>query len=530
MEVRGSRRSAGVSRRGFLQVGLAGLASLAARCELPVDWLDLAGGLRIEAYPFTLGVASGDPRPDRVVLWTRLAPEPLAAVSGAGLPPEPIPVLWELADDDGFRRIRRAGAALAHPALAHSVHVDVTGLDPDRWYFYRFAVGPFASEVGRTRTLPAAASAPAQLRFATASCQNYKEGYYTAHFHLAQEDLDFVAFLGDYVYESGVDGPVRSHDGPRLRTLADYRNRYALYKSDANLQAAHRAFPWIVTWDDHEVSDDYAGLLQDENAPDSAPPPEEFEQVRAAAYQAWYEHMPVRLAPPEGPHLPIFRSFRFGDLARLFVLDTRQYRTDQECGGQIAEPCAGFPRPDGDLLGAEQESWLQGGLEEAAATGTIWKPIAQQVVFSPTPIGPLRNFDQWDGYPFARQRLVDFVRERAISNFVVLTGDVHASGAGYVPADPVGFTQPVGSEFVATGISSTIGDPVVVTIAEIAFAQLPHIRYFNARQQGYIRHTVGRRVWRTDYRLVDTVLAPVSGIATAASFAVEDGFPGPWPA
>ncbi|RIL05809.1 MAG: alkaline phosphatase [Proteobacteria bacterium] len=510
-----------ISRRRFLELVAASAAMTAAGCDF--------GSPVLPGDPFTLGVASGDPLADRVVLWTRLAPTPLAPDGAAGMPPVPVTVFWEVANDEAFRSIVRAGSAVADPSLGHSVHVDVNGLAPDRWYFYRFHADGHVSPVGRTRTFPAPSAAPALMRFASASCQNWKSGYYTAHHHLAQEDLDFVAFLGDYIYESGVGGEVRDHDGPRIETLAGYRNRYALYKSDPNLAEAHRRFPWLVTWDDHEVANNYAGELRDENG---APYPVPFLDLRAWAYQAWYENTPVRLLPPKGASFRIYRDLAFGDLAKLFVLDTRQYRTDQDCNDRALDPiCATFPNPDGDMLGAAQESWLLGGL---AASNARWNVMAQQVVFSPTPIGTRLNFDQWDGYPFARQRIVDFLRARPLRNSVILTGDIHASGVGWVPGQTPGapstFSDPIASEFVATGISSGGLDEGTASLIELLFNSYPHVEYFEAVSRGYVRHEVTRDAWRADYRFVETVLEESSPISTAVSFVVEHGDPRPQPA
>ncbi len=506
-----------LTRRRFLELVTVSAAMTAAGCDF--------GSKTIANYPFTLGVASGDPLADRVVLWTRLAPEPLAPGGAGGMPPEPFTVYWEIANDESFHSIARAGSAVADPSLAHSVHVDVNGLAPDRWYFYRFHASGWVSPVARTRTMPALASSPSLLRFASASCQNYADGYWTAHAGLAAEDLDFVAFLGDYIYEGGDTGPVRSHDGPRIGDLAGYRNRYGLYKSDANLRAAHAAFPWICTWDDHEVANNYAGLIADQN---QAPPAIPFPELRAAGYQAWYEHMPVRVLPPKGVAFRIYRDFAFGDLSSLFMLDTRQYRTDQQCGDSLNPVCAGFPAPAGDLLGAQQEAWLTDKLESSSS---LWNVLGQQIVFSPTPIGNRLNFDQWDGYPVARQRLVDFLRNREERNTVILTGDIHASGAawlpGVTPGLPTTFSEPIATEFVATGISSSGLDAGTASLIELLFQSFPHVEYFDAVNRGYVRHEVTREAWRADFRFVETVLEETSNIDTYASFVVERGDPRP---
>jgi alkaline phosphatase D len=508
-----------LSRRDFLRLAAtsAAVATAGSACDL--------GGARIGSFPFTLGVASGDPLADRVVLWTRLAPDPLAPDGAGGMDAVPVPVVWELAHDERFGSIARVGTAIAHPSLGHSVHVDVPGLESDRWYFYRFHAGAWTSPVGRTRTFPRPDRAPARARFASASCQNYTQGHYTAHAALAEEDLDFVAFLGDYIYESGSTGPVRSHQAGRIEDLAGYRQRYGLYKSDPNLQAAHARFPWIVTWDDHEVSNNYAGLVFDE--PPTPPPILPFPQLRAAAYQAWYEHQPVRLLPPKGTRFPIHRRLDYGDLASLFVLDTRQYRTNQECNDELAAACEGFPDPTGDLLGPQQEAWLFAGLGASAAR---WNVLAQQIVFAPTPIGTLLNFDQWDGYPFARQRVIDFLQAAAVRNPVVLTGDIHASGAGWVPADTRRLDTPIATEWVATGISSSGLAGALAALAKDVLEQLPHIAFFEAVRRGYLRHEVDRDTWRADFRFVSTVTQPSATVSTFASFAVEDGNPEPQPA
>ncbi|MBD2018750.1 alkaline phosphatase D family protein, partial [Leptolyngbya sp. FACHB-36] len=277
---------------------------------------------------FSLGVASGEPLPDGVVLWTRLAPEPL---NGGGMPPQPMSVQWQVAVDEQMRRVVQRGTTIAVPELAHSVHVEVNGLEPARWYWYRFQAGDQQSSIGRTRTAPALTSHVDRLRFAFASCQHYEHGYYAAYRDMAAADLDFVVHLGDYIYEgAATTGESRQHNGSDLVTLEQYRDRYALYKTDPDLQAAHAAFPWIVTWDDHEVAGNYANLTANGQSQQA------FLQRRASAYQAYYEHMPLRRSSrPQGANLQLYRRFSFGDLAEFNVLDTRQYRSKQPCGNQL---------------------------------------------------------------------------------------------------------------------------------------------------------------------------------------------------
>ncbi|MGH0033973.1 MAG: alkaline phosphatase D family protein [Myxococcota bacterium] len=507
------KSSAFLSRRHFLALSLAGAAGAALRCPAAPDV-----AFDIESEPFTLGVASGDPLEDRVIIWTRLAPEPVNV--GGGMPDGPATVVWEVASDPDFDQVVRSGLAVAHPSLAHSVHVDVPRLEPDSWYWYRFTAGLYQSPVGRTRTLPPRDSSPDELRFAVASCQNYKDGYYTAHAGLAQEDLDLVLFVGDYIYESGADGnppiPDRNHNGSRLRSLGSYRKRYGLYKSDPDLQAAHAAFPWIVTWDDHEVENNYAGFVQDVEKP-----PTDMATLRANAYLAYYEHMPIRVLPPKGPDLVIHRSFEYGDLAKFYVADTRQFRSDQRCNDQIGPACPEVGDPGDTLLGDAQEAWLQ---QEMLASRGLWNVLTQQVVFTPTVFADVfLNPDQWDGYPVARQRINDFVTANDVRNFVVLSGDIHASGAAYIsetasdPATPV-----IGAEFVAQGISSAF-DPQLANIVEPLALQLPHVRAFDARKRGYLRCSVRRDQWVTDIRGVETALEPVSTVSTITTLAMEPG-------
>jgi alkaline phosphatase D len=297
--------------------------------------------------PFRLGVASGEPTASSVILWTRLAPDPLAV--GGGMPAEPVPVAWQvMADEEGeeWEDVVADGTAVADPADAHALHVDVPGLEPGTWYRYRFVVDPWVSATGRTRTAPAA-GATGPLVVGQASCQDWQDGYYAAHRDLAAAGLDLLVFLGDYIYEAAaapIGGEiVRSHDSPEPTTLDEYRARYALYKSDADLQAAHAACPWVLIWDDHEVDNNYAA-----DADQDGGDPEAFRQRRAAAYRAWWEHQPVRLPAPDGPDLPIFRRLDLGDLATLLLVDGRQYRSDQACGApalSLEPPCPEITAP-----------------------------------------------------------------------------------------------------------------------------------------------------------------------------------------
>jgi alkaline phosphatase D len=521
------------SRRRFLGAALA-IPTLAVSLRgAPTRAAGERGAARIitrqqfDADPFALGVASGDPLPDGVVLWTRLALDP---IDGGGMPAEPVEVGWELAADDAFTEIVQSGTATATPELAHSVHVDVTGLEPGRDYHYRFHAGDAVSPAGRTRTAPAAGATLDRLRFAAVSCAHYEHGYFAAYRHLAEEALDFAVCLGDYIYEYGATNDyaasgiaVRQVTGDETVTLTDYRNRHALYKTDPDLQAAHGAMPWIVTWDDHEVDNDYAGAHSENNDP-----VEEFLARRAAAYQAYYEHMPVRPASmPNGSDARLYRRFAFGDLVEMSVLDTRQYRADQPCGA-VGPPCDAMFDPEVTLLGAEQEEWLLDGL---AASGARWNVLAQQVMMAqldaaPAPTAKLLNHDQWDGYPLARQRLLDHLQSARVSNPIVLTGDVHSAWVADLKLD---FDNPasatVAAEFVTTSVTSY--NPLA---AQLGFAPLlnPHFAYVDAAH-GYSRFEVTPERWQADFRALAGVATPDEPIATAASFVVEAGKAGTTP-
>jgi len=512
-------RSSGHDRREFLAGAGASLLWVAAR-RLPHS-ATAAAVPKFLADPFSLGVASGDPAPDGVVLWTRLAPEPLA---GGGMPPHSIPVEWRVAADDRMRRIVKRGRIAARPELAHSVHVEVRGLEPSRWYWYQFRVGPNLSSIGRTRTAPAEGSRLDKLIFAFASCQHYEDGYYTAYRHMARENLDLVVFLGDYIYEGGIrKGRTRKHNSAEIVTLDDYRNRYALYKSDPDLRQAHAAFPWVITSDDHEVDNNYAGAIDQDGSP-----PEKFLLRRAAAYQAYYEHMPLRVfSMSRGPNMRLYRRLTYGSLAEFSVLDTRQYRTDQPCGDGHKERCPEASDPRATLLGPEQERWLLRGLDQSRAR---WNILAQQLMMSQTieVAGDAKKYgmDNWNGYVAARARLLGFVQKRQPSNPVVLTGDIHSNWVCDLKANfDAPESETVATEFVGTSISSGGDGNNNPAEANRRMAANPHVRFFNG-QRGYVRCTLLPESWLSDYRVVEAVSRPDAPIITRASFIVENGKPG----
>ncbi|MDO9358879.1 MAG: alkaline phosphatase D family protein [Polaromonas sp.] len=512
----------GLTRRDWLQRALAG-ASVAALG--PGAW----ARVRTPTDPFALGVASGSPLQDSVVLWTRL-------LVPAGQPD--LAVRWELAHDEGFTRIVQAGQTPAPAALGHAVHVEVQGLAPDRGYFYRFAAGDALSATGHTRTLPAAGAQVAGLRLAYASCQRWEHGHFSAWRHMLADQPDLVLFLGDYIYEyAGAPQPVRSVPGGWVLTLDDYRRRYAVYKSDPALQAMHAACPWLVTWDDHEVQNDYAGLKEGS----SGVPVADFAARRAAAYQAFYEHMPLRasvltraLAGLEsGAEMRIYSRLQYGRLASLSLLDARQYKDPQACtrdgnrGAGTLDPasCAAWKDPVRSLLGNVQERWLDNGFSSAASREIRWNVLGQQTLFG------RRNFrsgagqvlwnDGWDGYSAARSRVIDGLQKHAVANPVLLGGDVHENWVGHVKADyDAPGSRNIGVEFCGTSISSrSAGNEKIPQV----LAANPHFVFADSDKRGYglVDFTPSRL--DTTLRVVDDVSLPDSGVSTLARFSVQAG-------
>ena len=482
-------------------------------------------------YPFSLGVASGSPLPDAVILWTRIISDPLG---GKPTAPVALTVRWEVAHDQAFRRIAAKGTALASPALAHSVHADATGLEPGRWYWYRFMLGDAVSPVGRTRTAPAPAEMPGMLKLAVASCQHWEFGSYAAHRHIAQAAPDLVAFLGDYIYEWGPyslrhpPSATRTHES---FSLDEYRARYAQYKSDPDLQAAHLAAPWIVTWDDHEVANDYSPERDERLDP-------RFAERRAAAYQAFYEHMPLRVPPPQNGPLRMYQRYDWGRLARFHVLDDRQYRSVHACvpagrGGSasVTRACAALRDPRRTMLGSEQEGWLAEGLRGSKAR---WNIIAQQTPmaqYSQVPIvhpgdGRFWN-DGWDGYPLARARLFEALSASRAANPLVLAGDVHTFYASELRRDfdrPVSNANPViATEFCGTSVTSS-SRPQART--EQFVAMNPHTKFGRSDKRGFMLMEVRPSAAHTRFIGLNDVRDAASDAVQVAAFSVEQGRPG----
>jgi alkaline phosphatase D len=508
-------------RRRFLT--LAGGGAVAIAAGMMASSAPAVADPRFASDPFTLGVASGDPLPHGVVLWTRLALDPIAPDGSGGMPASSYPVTWQVAEDPAFARVVKAGTEHAVPELGHSVHAEVNGLRPDREYWYRFRVGSFVSRAGRTRTAPTPDAALASLSFAFASCQNYPDGYFTAFRHMANEDLDLVIHLGDYIYETGGQGSIGRGHLPvaEIFSLADYRVRYGQYKADADLQAAHAAAPWLVTVDDHEVENNWAGSIsQVDKEPDQDPAV--FLQRRAAAFQAFYENQPLRLASkPNGAEMQLYRRLAFGRLAEINMIDTRQYRDDQ-----VTEQ-ADRVHPDRSMLGAAQEDWLLDGLGRSQAT---WNVLGNQIFAmqadheagEPTRFG----LDTWDGYAAARQRIFDGVRDQGVENFVILTGDAHRSAAADLKTD---FNDPssatVGTEFLGTSISSGRDGKPMDDLGLVWLQENPHMKFHNS-QRGYVRCELTPTSWRSDYKVVPYVSRPGAPLHTAASVHIEAGVAG----
>ena len=504
-------------RRRFLAAGAAALGA-AASAQL---WLPTSARAAETPLPdgvFSLGISSGDPLPDGIVLWTRLAPDPL---NGGGMPDQVVPVEWEIAEDARFRKSVRRGVAPARPEYGHSVHVDVRGLRPGRDYWYRFRTSGQLSATGRTRTAPHPDSSGGRLRVALASCQNWQNGYFTPYADMLSQDPDFVLFVGDYIYESAPSnaGPRRHEGTGEPYSLLQYRNRYAQYRSDPDLLAMHANTPWVVTFDDHEVDNDWAGEVPQDPDKQSH---DAFVARLTAAFQAYYEHMPVRAsAVPDGPHIQMYRRLEFGRLMRLNVLDTRQFRSDQ------ATTQAGAEDPAMTMMGAEQKAWLLKGLRHSPAR---WNVIASQIMMAETDIllgaGKQWFYDAWDGYQVERNALLeDF---KSVRNPVVLSGDRHLTMISDLKED---FADPdsdvVGAEFVGTSISSNGDQDQAAFHAQWdpLMADNPHWKVIDAHR-GYHLFDIRRDGIDAKVRVVDTVLKPTAAPSTYASLRVEAGDPG----
>lgn len=528
-----------LGRRPFL-FGAAGLAAFIAVAPDRI-WAQP----RFSTTPFTLGVASGDPWPDGFVIWTRLAPEPLA--EHGGMPMTAIPVQWEIAEDRAFRRVVREGVELARPELGHSVHVELGGLQPARLYFYRFSIkGGEASAVGRVRTAPLAGRPVKHVRIASVGCQHYEAGYFTAYGHLANEpDVDLIYHYGDYIYEGegyesagriptgkGETGQsfslVRSHAGGEIYSLDDYRRRYAQYHTDPDLQAAHASAAFVMSYDDHEVDNDWASIYDQDGTP-----PEIFALRKAAALQAWYENLPVRISQlPQGGGVKLYRNLDYGDLIRMHVLDTRGYRSKQLCGSGNKPGCRAQDDPSSTMLGREQEAWLARSLDNSAR----WNFMAQQILFMPydfrESVGgtydhdkPWVGTDDWIGYPAAQERVKRMITDRRLTNVVIGTGNSHRHIAGHVPLDHREWDGPaVAVEFMSSSISSSGDSDMGWTGQSAVLRNNPQMALMSL-QRGYQIYDVTPDQWTTHIKVMDTVGRKGGKISTLAKFAVDPARP-----
>lgn len=498
---------------------------------------------------FGHGVASGDPLPTAVVLWTRVTPT-AASTPGSGVGPA-VTVGWEVATDPRFRRIVRRGSARTGPDRDHTVKIDAGGLSPATTYWYRFTAGGTTSPVGRTRTAPAPSARPARLRMAVVSCANLQAGWFTAYRHLAaRQDLDVVVHLGDYLYEyapgeyQARDVVVRPHDpAHEMVTLADYRRRHAQYKTDPDLQALHALAPWVITWDDHESANDaWSGGA--ENHTEGAEGA--WAARRAASQQAYAEWMPVRYTA--GGRL--YRRLRFGRLASLSMLDLRTYRDRQ--ASSMVDPA--LDDPDRTLAGPEQLDFLLDGL---ADPDVQWKLVGNPVMIAPvrfpstldgdalrgiatlldapvSPSGVPYNVDQWDGYPAERARVLGHLRDRGITDAVFLTGDIHSGWAAELPADASTYPatgDSVGVELVCSSVTSDNLDDILGTpprttslAAETGIrANNPHIKYVDLDSHGFSVLEVTPAGVQMDWFVLVDRTHPDSGAVWSTSFRVPAG-------
>lgn len=476
---------------------------------------------RFTQNPFTLGVASGYPGPASVVLWTRLACEPLG---GGGIEDPKLPVRVEIAEDASFRRGLRQETLTVYADLAHSLHWQPQGLQPDREYHYRFHCGDWSSISGRTRTAPAVDALPRRLRLALASCQHYEQGWFSPYRQILADQPDLIVFVGDYIYEnSWGNRRIRRHHGSDPMDLQGYRTRHAQYKLDPDLQAAHASVPWLLTWDDHEVANDYAGARTESLDP-------QFLLRRAAAYQAYYEHLPLPPAMRPGPHdMRIYHAHDHGQLARILMLDNRQYRTPQPCpspnrGGSSTvrlSACPELEDPQASMLGPMQEAWLAQRVEENHAPWTI---LGQQTLFSPL-IQPVEGgsgvwTDAWDGYPAARTRLLHSLARNPSSTPLILGGDVHAYYVNDVPPLAAGQEQPAALELCTTSLNAEGLDQ---SLYDTWRSQNAHVHLARSDVRGYTLVELDRDRVQARLQITTDVHAAHPTRSTLAQFQASRG-------
>jgi alkaline phosphatase D len=507
-------------------IGWAGATLFVATMPRPViGALSDSRSRRFPDDPFKLGVASGDPVADGIVLWTRLAPFPFEP---RAVDPVPFHVHWRVATDDRMQKVVATGVALAMPELAHSVHVEVSRLQPRTDYFYQFSCGGYESPIGHTRTAPQPGTTMDRAVFALASCQSYTDGYFAAFRDMAALDLDFVLHVGDYIYESPYDAALRRIPVAEARDLWSYRALHAQYKLDPDLQQAHALAPWLATWDDHEVANDWGGEYG------SAGPAGTWSDRKAAAFQAYYEHMPLRLsARPAHRELRLYGRAVYGDLLEMNILDTRQYRSLPACldaAGQARRwvspaTCPGIVDETRSILGSEQETWLLRGLGTQQCR---WTALAQPGVFAPLDMleneGLQLSQDGWDGFFATRQRILNVLAQRSIANPICLGGDIHSFYAGHVNAEPLNEkSRRVMTEIVTTSISAGGGGEERYKAGQRLLTQQPFAAYWDNRSRGYVLNEVRHKGWRADLRKVEDVRSSTSKVSLLDRLEVEAG-------
>lgn len=504
-----------LNRRAFLLASAACIAACSSSNLANLATLEEAVSINFTSNPFRLGVASGEPDERSVVIWTRLATEPLQA--GGGMPNRNVLVNWFISSTPDMKNIIKSGQVVAIAELSHSVHLEVDNLKSNHQYWYQFSISGFTSPVGRTRTMPGPKDKADKLKFAFASCQHFEDGFYNAQRHMAEQNLDLVIFLGDYIYEenSRKRKPVRRHKiQHEIYDLDNYRIRYAEYKMDIDLQAAHASAPWLLTHDDHEIDNNYADLV-----PQNKVEAEQFLQRRVAAYKAYFEHMPFRWSMrPNQENMKVYRKIDFGQLARFYLLDTRQYRSDQPCGDGIKSVCGDVFDEHATMLGNEQEQWLFDNLANSQAH---WNVLAQQVMMAPvdrimgSEVG--FNMDTWAGYEVNRNKVINFLAEHNIPNAVVLTGDIHSNWVNELKLDYNDInSKVVATEFICTSLTSGGNGSAGVQKSKNIMAENEFVKFFNS-ERGYVYVEVDKEQWRVDFKVVQDVTTHKSGVITRKS-------------
>ncbi len=504
-----------MNRRRFLAAGSASAATVA----FPVRTFAAAEDRHSR---FQHGVASGDPLADGIILWTRVTP--------AKRDDSALDVDWLIATDPALNQVVGRGFTRTHASRDYTAKVDVRGLQPGTRYYYQFRSGGQQSPVGRTRTAPVGGDDP--ISFASASCANHPFGYFNVYRRIAErEELNAVLHLGDYLYEY----PARSRDGVidvrrhvpdnEILSLSDYRLRHAQYKTDPDLQAAHQAHPWICVWDDHESANNSWMHGAQNHTPDEG----DWALRKAAAMQAYHEWMPIRAQPMSIAAPRIFRGFRFGNTVDLLMLDTRLHGRSE----QVAADSPALSDPARSLLGAEQRTWLLNQLTASAGREAHWRVLGNQCMFGQLlgEGGVVLNPDQWDGYPHDRQAIIEHLQAGGIGNNVVVTGDIHSSWALDIHPNPYGDAYANGQgnvavELVTSSVTSRsrYNDPVEARPQEAQImASMPHMKWTNLSERGYLVTTLTREQMQAEWWLVDTVLQRQHTETRAAAYVSTSG-------